>query len=188
MDAFAVRSFFADNRFYPGGAIINNLINEQITAQEVRLIGEAGQQIGIVSIEEARRAAEEAELDLVLIAPQANPPVCKIIDFGKFRYEQARKEKEAKKKQKVIEVKEVRFTPNIDANDMKTKANMARKFIEHGDRVKVSLRFRGRELSRMQERKGVLYDFAEMLSDVAKIDKEPKAEGRNMVMFLSKKS
>lgn len=170
-----------------GGGIINNLINEQITAKEVRLIGEAGQQIGIVSIEEARRQAEEAELDLVLIAPQANPPVCKIIDFGKFRYEQARKEKEAKKKQKVIEIKEIRFTPNIDTNDMKTKANMARKFIEHGDRVKVSLRFRGRELARMQERKGILYDFAEMLSDVAKVDKEPKAEGRNMVMFLCKK-
>ena len=166
---------------------ISNLINEQITAKEVRLIGEAGQQIGIVSIEEARAQAKEAELDLVLIAPKADPPVCKIIDFGKFRYEQARKEKEAKKKQKVIEIKEIRFSPNIDVNDIKTKANMARKFIEHGDRVKVTMRFRGREMSHINESRHVLDDFAEMLSDVAVVEKAPKIEGRNMTMFLAKK-
>ena len=120
-----------------GGVIINNLINDQIQEKEVRLIGEEGQMIGIVSIEEARAQADEAGLDLVLISPKAVPPVCRIIDFGKFRYEQERKEKESRKKQKIIEVKEIRFSPNIDTNDMKTKANMARKFIEHGDKVKV---------------------------------------------------
>ena len=170
-----------------GGETINNLINEQIRFKEVRLIGEEGQMLGVVSIEEARRQAEEAGVDLVLIAPKAEPPVCRIIDFGKFRYEQTRKEKEAKKKQKVIEVKEVRLSPNIDTNDIKTKANMARKFIEHGDKVKVSLRFRGREMAHMQEHKSVLTDFAGLLEDIAKVDKDPKVEGRNMVMFLSKK-
>lgn len=151
------------------------------------MIGEEGQQIGVVDIEEARRLAAEAELDLVLIAPKATPPVCKIIDFGKFRYEQARKEKEAKKKQKVIEVKEVRLSPNIDINDIKTKANMARKFIEHGDKVKVALRFRGREMAHMQDSKHILDDFAAMLEDIATVDKAPKVEGRNMVMFLAQK-
>ncbi len=123
----------------------------------------------------------------MLIAPTANPPVCKIIDFGKFRYEQARKEKEARKKQKTIEIKEIRLSPNIDVNDIKTKANMARKFIEKGDKVKVALRFRGREMAHMQENKHVLDDFAEMLEDIATVDKAPKVEGRNMVMFLTKK-
>jgi translation initiation factor IF-3 len=166
---------------------INNLINEQIRAKEVRLIDENGDQAGIVSIEEALEKAHEAELDLVLIAPMANPPVCKIIDFGKFRYEQARKEKEAKKKQKVIEIKEVRLSPNIDVNDIKTKANMARKFIEKGDKVKVTLRFRGREMAHMQESRHVLDDFHSMLEDIAVIDKPPRVEGRNMVMFLTQK-
>lgn len=166
---------------------INYLINEQIREHEVRLIDENGQQRGVVSIEEARAAADEAGVDLVLIAPTANPPVCKIIDFGKFRYEQARKEKEARKKQKTIEVKEIRLSPNIDVNDIKTKANMARKFIEKGDKVKVALRFRGREMAHMQENKHVLDDFAEMLEDIATVDKAPKVEGRNMVMFLTKK-
>ncbi|MBQ9815831.1 MAG: translation initiation factor IF-3 [Lachnospiraceae bacterium] len=166
---------------------MNNLINEQIKEKEVRLIGEEGQQIGVVSIEEARRLAAEAELDLVLIAPKAAPPVCKIIDFGKFRYEQARKEKEAKKKQKVIEVKEIRLSPNIDLNDIKTKANMARKFIEHGDKVKVALRFRGREMAHMQDSKHILDDFAALMEDIAVVDKAPKVEGRNMVMFLVQK-
>lgn len=166
---------------------INNLINEQIREKEVRLIGPDGEQVGVVSIEEARNMAHEADMDLVLIAPTAKPPVCKIIDFGKFRYEQARKEKEAKKKQKVIDIKEVRLSPNIDVNDVKTKANMARKFIEKGDKVKVTLRFRGREMAHMQEFKHVLDDFAAMLEDCAVVDKAAKVEGRNMVMFLSKK-
>ena len=166
---------------------IDNLINEQIREKEVRLIGESGEQIGIVSIEEARAKADEAGVDLVLIAPKAQPPVCKIIDYGKFRYEQARKEKEAKKKQKIIEIKEIRLSPNIDQNDIKTKANTARKFIEKGDKVKVALRFRGREMAHMQDSKHVLDDFAELLADIAIVDKAPKVEGRNMVMFLSKK-
>lgn len=174
----------ADNQ---GGTIINYLINEQIREKEVRLIGADGQQRGIVSIEEARTAADEAGVDLVLIAPTAKPPVCKIIDFGKFRYEQARKEKEARKKQKTIEIKEIRLSPNIDVNDVKTKANMARKFIEKGDKVKVALRFRGREMAHMQESKHVLDDFAALLEDIAVVDKPPKVEGRNMVIFLAKK-
>ena len=185
VDNFSVIHFFCG---LAGGMIINNLINEQIKESEVRLIGEEGQQIGVVSIEEALRLAKEADLDLVLIAPKATPPVCRIIDFGKFRYEQARKEKDAKKKQKVIEVKEIRLSPNIDTNDINTKANMARKFIEHGDKVKVTLRFRGREMAHMQENKYILDDFAAILADIANIDKAPKVEGRNMVMFLSRKN
>ncbi|MCQ2512648.1 MAG: translation initiation factor IF-3 [Lachnospiraceae bacterium] len=166
---------------------MDNLINEQIKEKEVRLIGQSGEQIGVVSIEEARAKADEAGVDLVLIAPKAEPPVCRIIDYGKFRYEQLRKEKEAKKKQKTIEIKEIRLSPNIDLNDIKTKANMARKFIEKGDKVKVSLRFRGREMSHMQDSKHVLDDFAELLVDIANVDKAPKVEGRNMVMFLVQK-
>ena len=123
----------------------------------------------------------------MLIAPNANPPVCKIIDYGKYRYEMARKEKEAKKKQKVIEIKEVRLSPNIDENDVNTKAKAARKFLEKGDKVKVSLRFRGREMSHMNQSRHILDDFAEKLSDIAVIDKPAKAEGRSLVMFLSEK-
>lgn len=122
-----------------------------------------------------------------MIAPGANPPVCKIIDFGKFRYEQARKEKEAKKKQKTVEIKEIRLSPNIEDNDIKTKANIARKFIEKGDKVKVTLRFRGREMAHMNVSKHVLDDFAAKLEDIASIDRPPKVEGRNMVMFLVQK-
>ena len=131
--------------------------------------------------------AREEELDLVLIAPNANPPVCKIIDYGKYRYELARKEKEARKKQKVIEIKEVRLSPNIDENDVNTKAKAARKFLEKGDKVKVSLRFRGREMSHMNQSRHILDDFAEKLSDIAVIDKPAKVEGRSLVMFLSEK-
>ena len=125
------------------------MINEQIRDKEVRLIGEDGEQLGIVPGKEALRMAQEAELDLVKIAPTAKPPVCKIIDYGKYRYELARKEKEAKKKQKVIEIKEVRLSPNIDTNDLNTKVGAARKFLEKGDKVKVTLRFRGREMAHM---------------------------------------
>jgi len=163
------------------------LINEQIKAKEVRLISSEGEQLGVVSINEAREKAEEAGLDLVLIAPTAKPPVCKIIDYGKFRYELARKDKEAKKKQKTIEVKEVRLSPNIDTNDLNTKVSSARKFLEKGNKVKVTLRFRGREMARMFKSKYILADFAEALSEVATIDKPSKAEGRSLVMFLSAK-
>ena len=133
------------------------------------------------------KLAREADLDLVKIAPNAKPPVCKIVDYGKYRYEQARREKEAKKKQKVIEIKEVRLTPNIDVNDLNTKANQARKFLSKGDRVKVSLRFRGRELAHINYSKQILDSFYEKLEDIAVVDKPAKMEGRTMVMFLSEK-
>ena len=163
------------------------MINEQIKVKEVRLISSEGEQLGVVSINEAREKAEEAGLDLVLIAPTAKPPVCKIIDYGKFRYEIARKDKEAKKKQKTREIKEVRLSPNIDTNDLNTKVSSARKFLEKGNKVKVTLRFRGREMARMFKSKYILDDFAEALSEVATIDKPSKAEGRSLVMFLSAK-
>lgn len=163
------------------------MINEQIRDKEVRLIGENGEQLGIMSSREAMRLAEEAGLDLVKIAPTAKPPVCKIVDYGKFKYEQTRKEKEAKKKQKTIEIKEIRLSPNIDTNDLNTKMNAARKFLGKGDRVKVTLRFRGREMAHMANSKHILDDFAENLSDIATIEKEPKVEGRSMTMFLAEK-
>ena len=163
------------------------MINEQIRDKEIRLIGENGEQLGIMSARDAMKMAKEAELDLVKIAPAAKPPVCKIIDYGKYRYEPARKEKEAKKKQKTIEVKEVRLSPNIDVNDLNTKVGAARKFIEKGNKVKVTLRFRGREMAHMQSSKHILDDFAEQLKDVASVDKPPKIEGRNMTMFLTEK-
>lgn len=163
------------------------MINEQIRDKEVRLIGENGEQLGIMSSREAMQLAREAELDLVKIAPTAKPPVCKIIDYGKYRYEQARKEKEAKKKQKVIEIKEVRLSPNIDTNDLNTKTSAARKFLEKGDKVKVTLRFRGREMAHMSKSRHILDDFATALSDIAVIDKPSKVEGRSMVMFLTAK-
>ena len=163
------------------------MINEQIRDKEIRLIGENGEQLGIMSARDAMKMAREAELDLVKIAPAAKPPVCKIIDYGKYRYEPARKEKEAKKKQKTIEVKEVRLSPNIDVNDLNTKVGAARKFIEKGNKVKVTLRFRGREMAHMQSSKHILDDFAEQLKDVASVDKPPKIEGRNMTMFLTEK-
>lgn len=151
------------------------------------MIGEDGEQLGIMSSKEAMRLAEEAGVDLVKIAPTAKPPVCKIVDYGKFKYEQTRKEKEAKKKQKVIEIKEIRLSPNIDTNDLNTKVNAARKFITKGDRVKVTLRFRGREMTHMNNSKHILDDFAEALSDIAVMEKAPKVEGRSMTMFLAEK-
>ena len=181
-------SFFG-GRFRRRYKTISEIImNEQIgDLAEVRLIGSHGEQVGIMSSAEAMAKAEAEEMDLIMIAPTAKPPVCKIVDYNKYRYEQARKEKEAKKKQKVIETKEVRFSPNIDENDMNTKAAAARKWLEHGDKVKVSMRFRGREISHMNQLRPVLDDFAAKLSDVAQIDKAPKAEGRSLVMFLSAK-
>lgn len=163
------------------------MLNEQIRDKEVRLIGENGEQLGIMSSKEAQKLAREAELDLVKIAPMAKPPVCKIIDYGKYRYEQARKEKEAKKKQKVIEIKEVRLSPNIEENDLNTKVSAARKFIQKGNKVKITLRFRGREMSHMNNSRHILEDFAEKLSDIAVVDKPSKVEGRSLVMFLSEK-
>ena len=163
------------------------MINEQIRDREVRVIGEEGQQLGVMSPKDAMKLAREAEVDLVKIAPSAKPPVCKLVDYGKYKYELVRKEKEAKKKQRTIEVKEVRLSPNIDVNDLNTKSNAARKFIEKGDKVKVSLRFRGREMAHVDSSKHILEDFAEKLSDIAVVDKAPKLEGRSMTMFLTEK-
>lgn len=151
------------------------------------MIGEDGEQLGIMSAKEALKLAKEAELDLVKIAPTAKPPVCKIIDYGKYRYELARKEKEAKKKQKTVDIKEVRLSPNIEINDLNTKVNMARKFLTKGDKVKVTLRFRGREMAHMNSSKHILDDFAEMLTDVAVIEKPAKLEGKSIMMVLTEK-
>lgn len=163
------------------------MINEQIRDKEVRLIGEDGEQLGIMSAKEALKMAKEADLDLVKIAPTAKPPVCKIIDYGKYRYELARKEKEAKKKQKTIEVKEIRMSPNIDTNDLNTKIAAARKFLEKGDRVKVTIRFRGRELAHMNDNKYILDDFAKALEEISVVEKPAKVEGRTLTMFLTEK-
>ena len=140
-----------------------------------------------MSTNEAQKLADDAGLDLVKIAPTAKPPVCKIVDYGKYRYEQVRREKEAKKKQKTVEVKEIRLSPNIDTNDLNTKMNAARKFISKGDKVKITLRFRGREMAHMANSKHILDDFAENLADVATVEKAPKVEGRSMTMFLTEK-
>jgi translation initiation factor IF-3 len=167
--------------------ISESLINEQIRLREVRLIGSEGEQLGVMPSAEALKKAEEAELDLVLIAPTAKPPVCKIIDYGKYRYEMIRKDKEAKKKQKIIELKEVRLSPNIDSNDLATKMSAARKFLEKGNKVKVTLRFRGREISHMNQSRYILDDFSKSLADIAVVDKPSKVEGRSLIMFLSAK-
>lgn len=163
------------------------MINEQIKDKEVRLIGEDGGQLGIMPIREAMKLAQEAELDLVKIAPTAKPPVCKIIDYGKYKYELVRKEREAKKKQRTIELKEIRLSPNIDTNDLNTKINAARKFISKGNKVKVTLRFRGREMAHMQKSRHILDNFAEELSEIAIVEKTPKLEGRSLSMVLTEK-
>lgn len=177
--------FFYTRRYT---TISENLINEQIRAKEVRLIGESGEMIGVVSFKEAMQKAEEAEVDLILISPNANPPVCRLSDYGKFRYEQMRREKEAKKKQRTVELKEVRLSPNIEENDLNTKVGAARKFLEKGDRVKVTLRFRGREMAHMQSSKHILDDFAEKLAEIATVEKPAKVEGRSMAIVLAKKN
>ena len=163
------------------------MINEQIRDREIRLIGSNGEQLGIMSAREAMKLAEEAQLDLVKIAPNAKPPVCKIIDYGKYRYELARKEKEAKKKQKTVEVKEIRLSPNIDINDLNTKVNAAKKFLSKGNKVKITLRFRGREMAHIAQSKHILDDFAKEVEDMAVVEKAPKQEGRSISMVLAEK-
>jgi len=167
---------------------IDYLVNEQIRDKEVRVIGAEGGQLGVMSLKDALKAAEDAGLDLVRVSPTANPPVCKIIDFGKFRYEMLRKEKDAKKKQKTVEIKEVRLSPNIEENDLNTKINQARKFLEKGNRVKVTLRFRGRELAYVNQSKVILDQFAESLADISSVDKPAKFEGRAMSLTLAAKN
>jgi translation initiation factor IF-3 len=162
-------------------------INEQIRDKEIRLIGEHGEQLGIMSAKEAYFKAQDAGLDLIKIAPTAKPPVCKIADYGKYKYEQLRREKEAKKRQKEIEVKELRLSPNIDDNDLNTKANQAKKFLSKGDKLKVSLRFRGREMAHVGSNSQVLDKFIELVADVGVIEKAPKLEGRNMSVTIAPK-
>ena len=169
-------------------ASVNHEINEEIIDKELRVIGDDGEQLGIMSAEEALKIAEEKELDLVKISPMAKPPVCKIMDYGKYRFEQAKREKEAKKNQRVMEVKEIRMSPSIGENDLQTKLKAALKFLADGDRVKVSIRFRGREMAHTNIGEQILRDFADKCSELANLDKQPKLEGRNMSMFLSPKS
>ena len=162
-------------------------INEEITDKEIRLIGNEGEQLGIMSAEEALRIAAEQDLDLVKIAPGSNPPVCKVMDYGKFRFEQTKKEKDAKKNQRVIEIKEIRMSPGIGDNDFNTKLKNGQKFLNDGNRVKVSVRFRGREMAHTDIGEVLLRNFAEKCAEIANLDKAPKLEGRNMSMFLSPK-
>lgn len=163
-------------------------INEEIRDREVRVIDSDGTQLGIMPIAEAMRLADEKNTDLVKIAPQAKPPVCKIMDYGKYRFEQAKREKEAKKNQRVIEIKEVRLSLNIDTHDFETKANQAIKFLKSGNRVKVSIRFRGRELAHPENGLVTMSKFAEAVSEYGTVEKPAKLEGRSMLMFIAAKS
>ena len=163
------------------------LINEEIRASEVRLIGDDGEQFGIIATKEALRMASEKNLDLVLIAPTAKPPVCKIIDYGKYKFEAAKREKEARKNQKIVSIKEVRLSANIDAHDFETKLGHAKKFLAAGDKVKVSIRFRGREITHSSLGANVMKDFAAQLEEFGAMEKSPKLEGRSMTMFISPK-
>lgn len=162
-------------------------INEQIRDRQVRVIGPNGDQLGIMSAAQALQKAAEMNLDLVKIAPQATPPVCKIIDYGKFRFEQAKREKEAKKNQHIVDIKEIRLSLNIDTHDFNTKVGHAQRFLKAGDKVKVSIRFRGREMGHPEHGHEIMRRFAEALSDVANVEKPSKMEGRNMLMFLVSK-
>ena len=163
-------------------------LNEDIRDSEIRLIGSTGEQLGIMSAAQAQRIADEQGLDLVKISPQATPPVCKLMDYGKFRFEQGKREKEAKKNQHVVEIKEIRMSPGIDVGDFNTKLKNAQKFLADGNRVKVSVRFRGREMAHTDIGKDPLVRFAEQCAEVATLDKEPKLEGRSMSIFLSPKT
>ena len=160
-------------------------INEEIRCKEVRLIDDAGEQLGVMAPREAAKIAAEKNLDLVEIAPNANPPVCRIMDYGKYKYEQSKREKEAKKNQKVISVKEVKLRPNIEDHDFLTKAKNASKFLAAGDKVKVTIMFRGREITHPELGQELCERFAEELSSVAKVEKPAKVEGRNMIMILA---
>ncbi|MGI6451570.1 MAG: translation initiation factor IF-3 [Desulfitobacteriia bacterium] len=160
-------------------------INEEIRAREVRLVSEEGEQLGIVTLKEAMSIAAEKAMDLVEIAPTAKPPVCKLMDYGKYKYEQAKRDKEARKKQKVVEIKEVKLRPNIETHDFETKARNAQRFLKDGDKVKVTIMFRGREITHPDQGKQLCLRLAELLGEEAVIEREPKVEGRNMVMILA---
>ena len=186
-----MRGLFCPRYFFWRCSVIANevnLINDEIQEKEIRLIGSDGEQMGLMSSAEAQKIADEQDLDLVMISPNAKPPVCKIMDYGKFRFEQNKKVKEAKKNQHVMDVKEIRMSPGIGENDFNTKLKNGQKFLADGDRVKVSVRFRGREMAHTNIGENLLRDFAEKCADIANLDKEPKLEGRNMSIFLSPKS
>ena len=164
------------------------LVNEQIRVGKVQVIGESGEKLGIMNTRDALQIAEEKKLDLVLVSPNAETPVCKIMNYGKYKFEQAKKEKEAKKKQKSFEVKEIRITPNIDVHDFEFKCKNARRFIEDGDKVKITVKFRGRELNYAKLGEKVLNDFAQKLEDIALPEKKPILDGKNMIIILAKKA
>lgn len=163
-------------------------INEEIRDAQVRVVSDKGEQLGIMTSKEALQMAQERDLDLVKIAPKATPPVCKVIDYGKYRFEQAKREKEAKKNQRVTEIKEIRLSLNIDTHDFNTKLNHAKKFIKVGNKVKVSIRFRGREMGHPEIGYDIMQRFADELSETSTIEKPAKLDGRNMLMFLAPKS
>jgi translation initiation factor IF-3 len=164
------------------------MLNDDIHDKEVRVIDQNGEQLGIMSIAAAMKLAEEKDLDLAKIVPQAKPPVCKIMDYGKYRFELIKREKEARKNQKVIEIKEVRLSATIDQHDLEVKAKAAQRFITDGDKVKVAIRFRGRQASHSEIGLAVMKTFYEMLKDICAVEKQPKLEGRNMTMFLTGKN
>ena len=182
-----VRAYFYLEVLYPISSK-ELAINEQIIDKEVRVIGNDGAQLGIMSAREAQKLANEQDLDLVKIAPQAVPPVCKIMNYGKYRFEQAKRDKEAKKNQHVIEIKEIRLSLNIDTHDFETKGNQAIKFLKSGNKIKVSIRFRGREMGHQNIGLANMTRFAEYCSEYGNVEKPAKLDGRNMLMFLSPKS
>ena len=181
------RFLFLDWRCF-GISNVTHQLNEEINDREIRLIGEDGEQLGIMSSDEALNIADERGLDLVKISPQAVPPVCKLMNYGKFRFEQSKREKEAKKNQHVVEIKEIRMSPGIDVGDFNTKLKNAQKFLADGNRVKVSVRFRGREMAHTEIGKTLLEKFAEQCAEVSTMEKSAKMEGRNMSIFLAPKA
>ena len=189
-DAVTVSALFAQSYFQREVSLIavtDYQVNEEIRDREVRLIGENGEQLGIMSSRDAMQIAIEKDLDLVKIAPGSTPPVCKIMDYGKYRFEQSKREKEARKNQRVIEIKEIRMSPSIGENDFLVKLRNGQKFLADGDRVKVTVRFRGREMAHTNIGEQLLRDFAQRCAEIANLDKQPKLEGRNMSIFLSPK-
>ena len=166
---------------------MSHQINDEIRDREVRLVSESGEQLGIMSAHDALAKAEEAGLDLVKISPKATPPVCKLMDYGKFRFEQTKREKEARKNQRVVEIKEIRMSPSIDVNDFNVKLRNAQKFLADGNRCKITVRFRGREMAHTNIGQDLLLKFAEECGEIAVMDKSPKLEGRHMSIFLSPK-
>ncbi len=187
---YRIRFFFVNFQIWGCFGISSNVhqLNDEIRDSEIRLIGSTGEQLGIMSAAQALEIADEKGLDLVKISPQANPPVCKLMDYGKFRFEQSKREKEARKNQHVVEIKEVRMSPGIDVGDVNTKLKNAQKFLTDGNRVKVSVRFRGREMAHTEIGRDLLLRFAEQAAEIATLEKEPKMEGRSMSIFLAPKA